>query len=90
MLEFGDLKDVELREVWNHEAKEFTPWLSENIDRLATAVGLRMEPEGTEVAVKQFSADIVARNPVDGSRVLIENPLARKIREVIESVPGRA
>ena len=34
-----------------------------------------MDLEGTEVAVEQFSADIVARNPDDGSRVLIENQL---------------
>ena len=74
-MEFGKLKDLALRDVWDHEAKKFTPWLFDNIERLSDAIGLPMEPEGTEVAVKQFSADIVARNPDNGSRILIENQL---------------
>lgn len=74
-MEFGELEDVTLRDVWGHEAHDFTPWVVQNIGRLSKAIGLPMEPEGSEVAVEQFSADIVARNPVDGSRVLIENQL---------------
>ena len=74
-MKFGELKDVTLREVWEHEAHDFTPWLFANMERLSKAIGLSMEPEGTEVAVEQFSADIVARNPADGSLVLIENQL---------------
>ena len=74
-MQFGELKDVTLREVWEHEAHDFTPWLAANIERLSKAIGIPMELEGTEVAVEQFSADIVARNPTDGSRVLIENQL---------------
>ena len=64
-----------LREVWGHEAQEFTPWLVANMNRLSETIGLLMEPEGTEVAVERFSADVVARNPADGSLVLIENQL---------------
>ena len=76
-LQFGELKDVALREVWGHEARDFTPWLAlaENIKRLSKEIGIPMELEGTEVAVEQFSADIVARNLADDSRVLIENQL---------------
>ena len=74
-MEFGELKNVTLREVWGHEANDFTPWLAENMERLSKAIGIPMELEGTEVAVEQFSADIVARNPADDSRVLIENQL---------------
>ena len=74
-LEFAELKDVTLRDVWGNEAQHFTPWLAANMERLSEAVGIPMESEGTEVAVEQFSADIVARNPDDGSRVLIENQL---------------
>ena len=75
MVQFGELKEVLLREVWGHEAHDFTPWLAANIERLGKAIGIPMDLEGTEVAVEQFSADIVARNPEDGSRVLIENQL---------------
>ena len=74
-MEFGELKNVALREVWGHEANDFTPWLAENMERLSDAIGIPMELEGTEVEVEQFSADIVARNPSDDSRVLIENQM---------------
>ncbi|MXY21713.1 MAG: hypothetical protein F4Y49_10315 [Dehalococcoidia bacterium] len=73
--EFGTLESVDLREAWPHEAHNFTPWLADNLDRLADAIGMPLEPEGTEVQVDQFSADIFARNPQDDSFVLIENRL---------------
>ena len=74
-MEFGELKKVPLREVWGNETHHFTPWLADNLVRLSEALSIPMELEGTEVAVGQFSADIVARNPADGGRLLIENQL---------------
>ena len=64
-----------MREAWPHEARSFTPWLSENLEMLSSAIGIPLELEGQEVAVQQFSADILARNPRDDSLVLIENQL---------------
>lgn len=74
-MEFGELKDVDLREAWTNEATSFTPWLAKNLERLSRVIGIELEAEGTEVAVEGFAADILARNPMDGSRVLIENQL---------------
>jgi hypothetical protein len=74
-IQFGRLIDLPLREAWKHEALQFTPWLAQNIDHLSDAIGLPLELDGTEVAVDTFSADILARNPMDDSRVLIENQL---------------
>lgn len=74
-LEFGTLEAVPLREAWNHEAHCFTPWLATNLDRLGQALGIPLELEGQEVRVGTFSADLLARNPEDGSLVLIENQL---------------
>ena len=73
--ELGNLEEVDLRQAWPHEARSFTPWLSENLENLSSVIGIPLELEGQEVAVEQFSADILARNPRDDSRVLIENQL---------------
>ena len=73
--EFGSLDDVPLRNAWAHEAHRFTPWLSANLDCLSAAIGIPLEVIGTETRVGSFSADIIARNPVDDSVVLIENQL---------------
>ena len=70
---FGILDDVPLMEAWAHEAHDFTPWLSQNLDHLSKAIGIPLELTGTEVAVEDFAADIHARNALDDSTVLIEN-----------------
>ena len=72
---FGRLQDLAPREAWAHEAHAFTPWLAENIDHLSEAIGIPLEITGQEVRVETFAADILARNPQDGSVVLIENQL---------------
>lgn len=74
-IEFGTLADAPLREAWAHEAHAFTPWLAANLDRLSATIGIPLELTGTEMRVGTFSADILARNPMDDSVVLIENQL---------------
>ena len=76
-MQFGRLTDLPLRDAWKHEAHKFTPWLAENVDQLSEAIGIPLEITGTEVAVESFSADILARNPMDDSIVLVENQLER-------------
>lgn len=73
--ELGTLEDIELRQAWNHEAHDFTPWLAGHLDQLSKVLGIRLEHEGSEVQVGRNRADIVARNPMDDSRILIENQL---------------
>ena len=72
---FSRLIDLPPREAWANEARAFTPWLSENIDQLGEAIGMRLELTGTEVAVETFAADILARDLMDDTLVLIENQL---------------
>ena len=74
-MKFGQLKDIDLRDAWPHEANNFTPWLAENLPLLAEAIGIPLELEGTEVPVEGYSADILATYPSDGSHVIIENQL---------------
>ena len=77
------LETVNLRTVWADEAQHFTPWLalSENLARLGEALGLTLEPHGTEQAVGGFSADILCRRLDGGSDeeswVVIENQYGR-------------
>jgi hypothetical protein len=73
----GVLSSVDVREVWAHEARHFTPWLADNIERLSAVLGMRLEVEGVEVGVAPFWADILALSPEDGARVLIENQLTQ-------------
>ena len=74
-MEICRLMDVAPREAWRDEARNFTPWLAENLDQLGDVLGIQLEREGTEVSVQDFSADILARNLQDNSFVLIENQL---------------
>ncbi len=40
MADLGVIEQVDLREVWPHEAQDFTPWLAKNLDKLGEALGL--------------------------------------------------
>jgi hypothetical protein len=71
----GRLISVPLRDVWAHEANDFTPWLAdaENLALLADTLQLgELQLQGTEVAVGNFYIDILARD-IEGHVVLIEN-----------------
>lgn len=46
MPDFGELRNLDLREVWPNEATSFTPWLADNIAALGKAIGLELEPYG--------------------------------------------
>ncbi len=73
--DLSKLTSVNLRDAWAHEAQDFTPWLADNLDRLAEELGVDLELENKEVYVEGYWADIVAKVPQDGTRVLIENQL---------------
>ncbi len=74
-VEFGRLETVPLRTAWALEATAFTPWLAENLDRSERRSVFRSNTSRPKRPSTSFSADILARNAVDGSNVLIENQL---------------
>lgn len=76
-MELGILKTVAARQKWTNEARDFTPWLANNIDELNKALGLELEVENTEVAVGPYSADILAKDTGTGKYVVIENQLEK-------------
>lgn len=71
------LKKVDLRDVWPHEAFDFTKWLSEepNLTMLSSAVGIELELIETESSVGSFNVDIYAQEAGTGRKVIIENQL---------------
>lgn len=75
----GLLKKINLREVWENEAGHFTPWLAlnENIQLLADTLVLDLEVEAQEKSVGPFRADILCKDTISGSWVLIENQLEK-------------
>ncbi len=67
----------DLRTVWIHEAKDFTPWLAEddNIAMLGDTLGLDLSVEQIEAPVGGFNVDILAREMATDQVVIIENQL---------------
>lgn len=76
-MELGILRTVTPRTKWITEARDFTPWLAENLDELGKSVGIELELENIEVACGPFSADILAKDTANGQFVVIENQLER-------------
>lgn len=75
LTDLGTLDSVNLREVWQNEAADFTPWLADNLDSLGDALQMEIDAEDvdTEVSVGKYSADILCRDASDNSRIVIEN-----------------
>src|ERR1700704_2625847 len=76
-MDLGILKNVSPRQQWTSEAREFTPWLADNIKNLSTAIRLELAVENTEVACGPYSADILAKDIGSGKYVIIENQLEK-------------
>lgn len=73
--EVGRLEEIDLRQVWSHEAHSFTPWVLANADRLSEALGINLELHEAEHSVGSFSLDLIGTDVDSGSRVIIENQL---------------
>ena len=76
-MELGKLEKIELREVWRHEALDFTRWLAkkENIAILSKEIGIDIEVIETEMSVGRYNVDIYARDIESNKRIVIENQL---------------
>ena len=76
MTNLGTLKEItDLRRIWPHEAFNFTPWVAENVDLLADAVGLDITVDETESSVGDFNVDIYASETGTDRKIIIENQL---------------
>jgi len=72
----GKIERLPLREVWKHEALNFTTWLVDNIDVLSEAIDLELQDAQREQAAGDFNVDLVAQDE-SGRTVVIENQLEK-------------
>jgi len=80
MPEFASLESQEVREYWEHEAQEFTPWIAseiraESVSELEDSLGLDLEIIEEEKSVGRYNVDILAEVVDDNRNVVIENQL---------------
>lgn len=66
---------MRVRDIWADEARDFTPWLFENADRLADSLGIDLELEQSEFPVGTFSLDLLGRDLTHECPLIIENQL---------------
>ncbi len=76
-MNLSKLNNVELRDVWGHEAIDFTNWLAqkENLDLLSEEIGVDIKLTQTEASVGKFNVDILAEEENSGRKIIIENQL---------------
>ena len=77
MAQLGKLEKVDLRKVWDHEARDFSDWLvkDENLAVLSEELGIEIEAIGTEQSSGRFKIDILAKEANSGDYIIIENQL---------------
>lgn len=77
MTQLGKLIKVELRKIWEHEARDFSDWLAkdENLSLLSDEIGIEIEVIGTEESSGRFRVDILAKETNSGDYIIIENQL---------------
>ena len=71
----GQIRKLDLREAWTHEATDSTPWLAQHAGELGEVLGIDLQIESREAAVGAFSLDLLARDAGTGRTVIIENQL---------------
>lgn len=74
-MRLGRLENLNPRDVWRHEAAEFTPWLLENAAHLAEALGIDLELGAAEHAVGTFSLDLIGHDLTHDAVLIVENQL---------------
>jgi hypothetical protein len=72
---FGTLKPYDLRQIWQGDDGEFALWLSENLDRLGTALGMTLSLVQREKTPGSFAPGVLAHDTLRDRPVVIESQL---------------
>jgi hypothetical protein len=75
-MQIGRIQRVQLRDIWPHEARDFTTWLCENLEVLNDKTGLGLIQATCEQRAGDFSVDLIATDGA-GGEVVIENQLEK-------------
>ena len=77
--QLGKFERVDLREMWEDESRDFTPWLAqeENLSLLGETIGIDLELQAKELFIGNYKADIVATDISNNQTVIIENQLEK-------------
>ena len=73
--DLGRLEVVDVREVWRHEALDFTRWMLSSADVLSESLGMDLELTAAEHRVGGFSLDLIGTDRTTGGVVIVENQL---------------
>ncbi|MDH6291885.1 hypothetical protein M2275_006824 [Rhodococcus opacus] len=71
----GRLEIVAPRTIWPNEARDFTPWLLQNVDVLSDLLGMDLVLDVAEHPVGNFSLDLKGYDETTGEVVIVENQL---------------
>ena len=88
-MNLSKLEKVNLREVWKHEATDFTNWLAkpENLELLSDEIGINITLVQTEASVGKFNVDILAEEENTSRKIVIENPENIQTNQVKRTIP---
>ena len=76
MSELGKMIRIEdLREIWKHEATDFSKWLANNLNLLSDAINVDITLIETESPVGPYKVDLYAEEELTGRKIVIENQL---------------
>lgn len=75
MVELGEIEWLEPRIAWPDEARDFTPWLANNLSLLGDEIGLELEHRQNEAPAGNRSLDFLAYDGRRDSLCAIENQL---------------
>jgi hypothetical protein len=73
--QLGRIELLNVRELWKHEERDFTPWLAQNIDQLSAVLGVPIVVDQTEHKVGGYELDILGHVEENDAIVIVENQL---------------
>lgn len=72
MKEITKITRLKVKDVWQYEDRDLTPWLADNIDVIGDIIGIQLTNGFREQSTGSFNVDIKAED-MDGNIVIVEN-----------------